>query len=104
MIRQRSAVLPAGSSVLSGDSLIKPAAAGSPFEAARIGCCAFTAQGPAYLRFITRLAARVAARIVHDRRPCTLAVTRLIRAGSAATMAQAGWIVISRGGAVTDRG
>ena len=50
-----------------------------------------------------RLAAEGAARIVNDATALGTAVNRLIAPDQAATMAQAGWDVISRGAAVTDK-
>ena len=56
-----------------------------------------------YLPLYTRLAAEGAARIVNDATALGTAVNRLIAPDQAATMAQAGWDVISRGAAVTDK-
>jgi 3-deoxy-D-manno-octulosonic-acid transferase len=51
----------------------------------------------------SRLAAAGAARIVNDADALTTAVSRLIAPDQAATMAHAGWDVISEGAALADR-
>ncbi|TMM52408.1 3-deoxy-D-manno-octulosonic acid transferase [Sulfitobacter sabulilitoris] len=74
-----------------------------PFEAAALGSAVL--YGPnvrRYMPFYTRLAQAGAARIVNDSHALGTAVTRLIAPDQAATMAHAGWDVISQGAALTD--
>ena len=87
-----------------GNSLINGSGGCDPFEAAALGSAVL--YGPKvrrYLPLYTRLAAEGAARIVNDATALGTAVNRLIAPDQAATMAQAGWDVISRGAAVTDK-
>ena len=75
-----------------------------PFEAAALGSAVL--YGPKVRRFLpsyTRLAAEGAARIVNDATALGTAVSRLIAPEQAAVMAHAGWDVISRGAALTDK-
>lgn len=76
----------------------------NPFEAAALGSAVL--YGPNvrhYLPFYTRLANAGAARIVNDAYSLGTAVTRLIAPDQAATMAHAGWDVVSSGAEVTDK-
>ena len=62
--------------------------------------------GPKVRHFLpsyTRLAAAGAARIVNDAEGLGTAVSRLIAPDHAATMAHAGWDVISRGAVLVDQ-
>lgn len=75
-----------------------------PFEAAALGSAIL--YGPKVRRFLpsyTRLASEGAARIVNDATALGTAVSRLIAPDQAAAMAHAGWDVISRGAALTDK-
>lgn len=75
-----------------------------PFEAAALGSAVL--YGPRVRRFLpsyTRLAAEGAARIVNDAAALGTAVSRLVAPDQAAVMAHAGWDVVSRGAALTDR-
>ena len=87
-----------------GSSLSAGGVGCDPFEAAALGSAVL--YGPKVRRFLpsyTRLAAEGAARIVNDATALGTAVTRLVAPDQAATMAHAGWDVISRGAALTDR-
>ncbi len=87
-----------------GGSLVPDSRGCDPFEAAALGSAVL--YGPRVGRFISsysRLAAAGAARIVNDAAALGNAVSRLIAPDQAATMAHAGWDVISRGAELTDR-
>lgn len=87
-----------------GSSLVSGPAACDPFEAAALGSAVL--YGPKvryYLPSYSRLAAAGAARIVNDATALGTAVTRLIAPDQAATMAHAGWDVISNGAELTDK-
>ena len=87
-----------------GSSLVADHGGGDPFEAAALGSAVL--YGPKVRRFLpayTRLAATGAARIVNDAVALGTAVSRLIAPDQAATMAHAGWDVVSEGAALTDR-
>lgn len=76
----------------------------NPFEAAALGSAVL--YGPnvrRFLPFYTRLANAGAARIVNDAHSLGTAVTRLIAPDQAATMAHAGWDVISVGAELIDK-
>lgn len=75
-----------------------------PLEAASLGSAIL--YGPRLRQFMpsySRLAAAGAARIVNDMDALGTAVSRLIAPDQAATMAHAGWDVISQGAELTDR-
>lgn len=75
-----------------------------PFEAAALGSAIL--YGPKvgqFLPFYSRLASAGAARIVNDAAALGSAVSRLVAPDHAASMAHAGWDVISQGAAATDR-
>ena len=75
-----------------------------PYEAAALGSAIL--YGPnvgRHLHSYSRLAAAGAARIVNDANALGAAVTQLISPDHAASMAMAGWDVISEGAAITDR-
>ena len=87
-----------------GSSLVPDRIGSDPFEAAALGSAVL--YGPKVRQFLpsyTRLAAAGAARIVNDAAALGTAVSRLIAPDQAATMAHAGWDVISEGAALTDR-
>lgn len=87
-----------------GSSLVSGGRTLDPFEAAALGSAVL--YGPKVRRYLpsyTRLAAAGAARIVNDADALGTAVSRLIAPDQAATMAHAGWDVISQGAALTDR-
>ncbi|WP_375229625.1 3-deoxy-D-manno-octulosonic acid transferase [Roseobacter sp. S98] len=87
-----------------GSSLMSGAGGCNPFEAAALGSAVL--YGPnvrRYLPFYTRLANAGAARIVNDADSLSAAVQQLISPDQAAAMAHAGWDVISKGAALTDR-
>ncbi|XDA98567.1 glycosyltransferase N-terminal domain-containing protein [Sulfitobacter sp. LCG007] len=87
-----------------GSSLSPDYSGRDPFEAAALGSAVL--YGPnirRYLQLYTRLANAGAARIVNDAHALGIAVSRLMAADQAASMAHAGWDVISQGAAVTDR-
>lgn len=87
-----------------GSSLVASTEACDPFEAAALGSAIL--YGPKvryYLPSYSRLAAAGAARIVNDAAALGTAVTRLIAPDQAATMAHAGWDVISDGAELTDK-
>ncbi|MFD2739674.1 3-deoxy-D-manno-octulosonic acid transferase [Sulfitobacter aestuarii] len=87
-----------------GSSLLADRGGVDPFEAAALGSAIL--YGPKVRRFLpsyTRLAAAGAARIVNDADALGTAVSRLIAPDQAATMAHAGWDVISEGAALTDK-
>lgn len=87
-----------------GSSLAAGTGGRNPFEAAALGSAVL--YGPnvrRYLPFYTRLVNAGAARIVNDADTLGTAVTRLIAPDQSATMARAGWDVISEGAATTDR-
>lgn len=87
-----------------GSSLIAGDYACDPFDAASLGSAVL--YGPKvrhYLPSYSRLAAAGAARIVNDAEALGNAVSRLIAPDQAATMAHAGWDVISEGAALTDK-
>ncbi len=75
-----------------------------PLEAAALGSAIL--YGPKVRHFMpsySRLATAGAARIVNDAGALSTAVSRLIAPDQAATMAHAGWDVISQGAALTDK-
>lgn len=87
-----------------GSSLVAGHGGCDPFEAAALGSAVL--YGPKvrhYLPSYGRLATAGAARIVNDAGALGNAVSRLIAPDQAATMAHAGWDVISEGAALTDR-
>ncbi|MDW4498325.1 glycosyltransferase N-terminal domain-containing protein [Sulfitobacter sp. D35] len=87
-----------------GSSLSPEFSGRDPFEAAALGSAIL--YGPnirKYLPLYTRLANAGAARIVNDAHALGIAVTRLMAPDQAASMAHAGWDVISQGAAVTDK-
>ncbi len=87
-----------------GSSLVSDRGGCDPFEAAALGSAVL--YGPKVRRFLpfyTRLAAEGAARIVNDATALGTAVSRLIAPDQTAVMAHAGWDVISRGAALTDK-
>lgn len=87
-----------------GSSLVTGDGGCDPFDAASLGSAVL--YGPKvrhYLPSYSRLAAAGAARIVNDADALGNAVSRLIAPDQAATMAHAGWDVISQGAALTDR-
>jgi 3-deoxy-D-manno-octulosonic-acid transferase len=87
-----------------GGSLVPGFGGRDPFEAAALGSAVL--YGPSVRRFLpsyTRLANAGAARIVKDAETLGTAVTRLIAPDQAASMACAGWDVISEGAATMDR-
>lgn len=87
-----------------GSSLVNGGGGCDPFEAAALGSAVL--YGPKVRRFLpsyTRLAAEGAARIVNDATALGTAVSRLIAPDQTAAMAHAGWDVISRGAALTDK-
>ncbi|WP_187431940.1 hypothetical protein ROLI_037610 [Roseobacter fucihabitans] len=87
-----------------GSSLVSGYGGCNPFEAAALGSAVL--YGPnvrRYLPFYTRLANAGAARIVNDTHSLGTAVTRLIAPDQAATMAHAGWDVISSGAELVDK-
>ena len=87
-----------------GSSLVASTTSCDPFEAAALGSAIL--YGPkvhTYLPSYSRLAAAGAARIVNDAAALGTAVTRLIAPDQAASMAHAGWQVISDGAELTDR-
>lgn len=87
-----------------GSSLIPGGQGCDPMEAAALGTAIL--YGPnvgAYLSNYTRLASVGAARIVNDATSLSNAVGRLIIPYQAATMAHAGWDVVSEGAEVMDR-
>ncbi|MFK7744736.1 MAG: 3-deoxy-D-manno-octulosonic acid transferase [Roseobacter sp.] len=76
----------------------------NPFEAAALGSAVL--YGPNvrhFMPFYSRLAKAGAARIINDSDTLGAAVMRLIAPDQAATMAHAGWDVVSQGAALTDR-
>ncbi|GAA6175702.1 3-deoxy-D-manno-octulosonic acid transferase [Sulfitobacter pacificus] len=88
-----------------GGTLIQGRSGGcDPLEAAALGSAIL--YGPRLRQFMpsySRLAAAGAARIVNDVDALGTAVSRLIAPDQAATMAHAGWDVISQGAELTDR-
>lgn len=87
-----------------GSSLVAGHGGSDPFEAAALGSAVL--YGPKvrhYLPSYGRLATAGAARIVNDAGALGNAVSRLIAPDQAATMAHAGWDVISEGAALADR-
>ena len=87
-----------------GSSLVPGFNGRNPFEAAALGSAIL--YGPnvsRYMPFYSRLAKAGAARIVKDGETLGAAVSRLIAPDQAATMAHAGWDVVSEGAALTDR-
>lgn len=87
-----------------GSSLTSGGGGCDPFEAAALGSAVL--YGPKVRRFMSsysRLAAEGAARIVNDATALGTAVSRLIAPDQAAVMAHAGWDVISRDAALTDK-
>ena len=87
-----------------GSSLVQGNGGCDPLDAAALGSAVL--YGPKVRHFMasyTRLAAAGAARIVNDADALGTAVSRLIAPDQAATMAHAGWDVISQGAALTDR-
>ncbi|WP_370400022.1 3-deoxy-D-manno-octulosonic acid transferase [Sulfitobacter sp. JB4-11] len=86
-----------------GSSLVPDSIGCDPLDAAALGSAIL--YGPKVRHFLpsyTRLAAAGAARIVNDTDGLGTAVSRLIAPDQAATMAHAGWDVISKGAALTD--
>lgn len=87
-----------------GSTLIQGDDGCDPFSAAALGSAVL--YGPKVRRYMpsyTRLAAAGAARIVNDADALGTAVSRLIAPDQAASMAHAGWDVVSQGAALTDR-
>lgn len=87
-----------------GSTLVADPGGLDPFEAAALGSAVL--YGPKVRDFMPsykRLAAAGAARIVNDATALGTAVSHLIAPDQAATMAHAGWDVISQGAALTDR-
>ncbi|MEM6938908.1 MAG: glycosyltransferase N-terminal domain-containing protein [Pseudomonadota bacterium] len=87
-----------------GTTLVSGADGADPLDAAALGSAVL--YGPRVREFLpsySRLAAAGAARIVNDAETLGSAVSRLIAPDQAATMAHAGWDVISQGAALTDR-
>jgi 3-deoxy-D-manno-octulosonic-acid transferase len=87
-----------------GSSLVAGEGGCDPFDAATLGSAVL--YGPKVRNFLpsySRLAAAGAARIVNDAQALGTAVSRLIAPDQAATMAHAGWDVISQGAEVADR-
>lgn len=87
-----------------GSSLVNGYNGRNPFEAAALGSAVL--YGPNVSRFMpfyTRLAHAGAARMVNDGETLSTAVVRLIAPDQAATMAHAGWDVVSQGADVTDK-
>lgn len=87
-----------------GCSLVPNPGGLDPFEAASLGSAVL--YGPKVREFMPsykRLAAAGAARIVNDAPALGTAVSHLIAPDQAATMAHAGWDVISQGAELTDK-
>ena len=87
-----------------GSSLSRHDQVCDPFEAAALGSAVL--YGPKVHEFLasySRLAAAGAARIVNDAAALGTAVSRLIAPDQAATMAHAGWDVVSSGAELTDK-
>tara|TARA_R110002049_G_scaffold44333_5_gene130031 strand:+ start:82519 stop:83748 length:1230 start_codon:yes stop_codon:yes gene_type:complete len=87
-----------------GSSLVAGHGGCDPFEAAALGSAVL--YGPKVRHFLpsySRLATAGAARIVNDAAALGTAVSRLIAPDQAATMAHAGWDVISQGAELADR-
>ena len=87
-----------------GSSLFSGYDGCNPFDAAALGSAVL--YGPnvrRYLPFYSRLAKAGAARIVQDADGLGTAITHLIAPDQAASMAHAGWDVISQGARLTDR-
>ena len=87
-----------------GSTLIQGENGCDPLDAAALGSAVL--YGPRvrqYMQSYSRLAAAGAARIVNDADALATAVSRLIAPDQAATMAHAGWEVVSEGAAVMDR-
>ncbi|MEP1613046.1 MAG: glycosyltransferase N-terminal domain-containing protein [Roseobacter sp.] len=87
-----------------GSSLVQGYHGRNPFEAAALGSAVL--YGPNVRRFMpfySRLAKAGAARIVKDDDTLGTAVSRLIAPDQAASMAHAGWDVVSQGARLTDR-
>ncbi|MBD3665654.1 3-deoxy-D-manno-octulosonic acid transferase [Sulfitobacter aestuariivivens] len=87
-----------------GSSLVPDKGGCDPLEAAALGSAVL--YGPKVRSFLpsySRLAAAGAARIVNDAPALGTAVSRLIAPDQAATMAHAGWDVISQGADLTDK-
>lgn len=87
-----------------GSSLVPGNVGCDPCDAAALGSAVL--YGPKVRHFLpsyTRLAAAGAARIVNDAEGLGTAVSRLIAPDQAATMAHAGWDVISKGAALADQ-
>ena len=87
-----------------GSTLIQGEKGCDPLDAAALGSAVL--YGPRvrqYMQSYSRLAAAGAARIVNDADALATAVSRLIAPDQAATMAHAGWEVVSEGAAVMDR-
>jgi 3-deoxy-D-manno-octulosonic-acid transferase len=87
-----------------GSSLVSGHGGCDPFEAAALGSAVL--YGPKVRNFLPsygRLATAGAARIVNDAGALGNAVSRLIAPDQAATMAHAGWDVISEGAELADR-
>jgi 3-deoxy-D-manno-octulosonic-acid transferase len=87
-----------------GTTLMAGSSGCDPLDAAALGSAVL--YGPKvreYLPSYSRLAAAGAARIVNDADSLGTAISRLIAPDQAATMAHAGWDVISQGAALTDQ-
>lgn len=87
-----------------GSSLVPDTIGCDPFDAAALGSAVL--YGPKVRHFLpsySRLAAAGAARIVNDTSALGNAVSRLIAPDQAATMAHAGWDVISQGADLADQ-
>ena len=87
-----------------GSSLVPHTGGLDPFEAASLGSAVL--YGPKVRNFMPsykRLAAAGAARIVNDAAGLGTALSHLIAPDQAATMAHAGWEVISQGAELTDK-
>ena len=87
-----------------GSSMFAGYHGSNPFDAAALGSAVL--YGPnvrRFLPFYSRLAKAGAARIVQDADGLGTAITHLIAPDQAASMAHAGWDVISEGASLTDR-
>ena len=87
-----------------GGSLVAGHTSVDPLEAAALGSAIL--YGPRVgrnLQSYSRLATAGAARIINDSSALGMAISRLVAPDQAATMAHAGWDVISAGAALTDR-
>ncbi|MEP3676366.1 glycosyltransferase N-terminal domain-containing protein [Sulfitobacter sp.] len=87
-----------------GGSLVAGHSGVDPLEAAALGSAIL--YGPRVgrnLQSYSRLATAGAARIINDSAALGMAISRLVAPDQAATMAHAGWEVITEGAALTDR-